>query len=252
MTIDDPRGTWQSLAACRDAWEGVVDIRPASDPRIEDWILIGDSGSIERAVRARAAWLAVEDLRIAASNFFKAYAQALLVPAFATLVSGGTLPDLSAANARVAIAYPGPRVLSLGWRPAEPADDAADGGLRVEVPCRVLVKEAIDEHLWPLIEGIRRSYHIAERVLRTSISYEIVAACRRVGRDGPLLDSALERASQVLAEAGAVLADTGWLVVEADGATRRVRFERATCCLKHRIPGKTNCVGCSLLRLERT
>ncbi|MDD7964988.1 (2Fe-2S)-binding protein [Actinomycetospora lemnae] len=186
------------------------------------------------------------DRRVAASLLAQSLASRSVSVLLAT-AAAGVLPDLSPATVLHARPWPGGPVplwvdperltgVELG-----PPDDPAAAAL--------LARALAEEHVAPLVAGIRARASVSARVLWGNAAGALGGAVRVLGGARP------DRHAAALALARGVLAQEPFAglggFVADPGHPSGLGFRRTTCCLYYRVPGGGMCGDCVLQGREQ-
>jgi ferric iron reductase protein FhuF len=248
-TIVDEKLLRYWLGEVKPAWTPYTTVEVGAQDRYGDWIEVGGMAApaLHQAIEDHAAKLGGIDRRIAASSFVFAYVKAMVVPAIAMLITVDTIPDLSAKNARIRFSRSqGP----LLWLRSGRAATLAPGSPRGDL-IEILVRQALDAHLLPLVDAISSAYVISDRVLRTNVAYVVCTQFGMLELQDDLPDRRVMDALLFHALAGSRFADTGTIMVANASGGAQLRFERSNCCLYRLLEDEDFCDGCSDSRATR-
>jgi hypothetical protein len=175
------------------------------------------------AVRAR---LGTGEDRVAASLLFQGVAGRLWSPVLAAAVQHGVVPALDPARTYWRAASPGPILL------AAPEPDGQTASTRV-------VREVVvDQHLRPLIAGVRGVTRVAEGLLWGNAASALYGALVVLSRTRPASSAPGGRLVEELLRTPPL---------RRTGTVGPLGFRRRSCCLYYRTPGGGLCGDCCLV-----
>ncbi|HET9060540.1 MAG TPA: hypothetical protein VFN61_11510 [Acidimicrobiales bacterium] len=195
---------------------------------------------LAQLIRASGRQLGTDDDMVAASLFVQNYAYRVMMVAVACATAGGVVPGSRAADMGFTMARGRPHVVGY----LEPR--ALLVPLQAEAVRRVpewLFAEAVANHLASLVDSVLSRFRVGRRLLWGNIASSTATAFRTM--DGclgawvrPIGEAFFRDAPEVLRGHGAFLAlehgeRSGWF------------WERTSCCLYDRLPGKLRCGDCS-------
>lgn len=236
------------------AFVGGVDPRAASGTERHEWIgcadVVCDPGRAHGIVTATGRELGTADPVVAASLFVLNYAYRIVAMPIACAVLAGVVPESSADAMRFTIAHGRPVLVDFAHPAGRAFADTPDGvagalgdDITRDEVLDYLVHTAIDAHLALLIDVVRASTHVGERLLWGNVAAAIAVSFTTVeGLVGswvrPLAERCLERAPTPMRGSGSFLAlehggRSGWC------------WERTSCCLHDRLPSAIRCADCS-------
>ena len=216
--------------------------------RDDAWVGCGDLLAsphwLAETTRDTGRRLGTNDPVVAASLFVQNYAYRVFTLAVACVTVAGVLPDSSPATMAVSMRRGRPSSLAyLDARVAtvDPAALRVDPALGEDVVDALL--EVVATHLSALVESVRETTRVGQRLLWGNIASSCAVAFRTLeGVLGPwvrpLGESFLERSPTSMRGLGS------YLLVERD-TQHGWFFERTTCCLYDRLPGAVRCADCS-------
>ena len=226
-----PRDTLAvGAAVADDTWVGCGD-------------LLANPTWLNEVVRDTGERLGTPDPVVGASLFVQNYAYRIVTHAVTALTFAGVLPDSAPSTMAVtlragrpsAIAYLEPRVATL--EPSVLREDPA----AAEVVAALL--EVVDVHLAPLVAAIRATTRVGARLLWGNVAASCAVAFRTAeGVLGPWVQPLGE--AFIEASPDSMRGLGSYLVLER-GERHGWFFERTTCCLYDRLPGKIRCGDCS-------
>lgn len=214
--------------------------------------LLSDPAALASALAACGRGAGTENPALIASVFVLAYAYVVLAPAIGCLALAGLLPGCSPADLEVlapagrpsSVAFRRVTLRHAGQPLALAQQEEADTALRT------LIAEAVEGHLLPLAEAVRRQARVGARLLAGNIVSSAATLFQTMeGSTGPGVVPAGERFVELLPRQ---LSGQGrFLLVEREGRHAWL-FERSSCCLLERLPHGVRCADCSLTpRAER-
>ena len=217
--------------------------------------LIDDPQWLRQVVQASGVAIGTEDLVIAASIFVQGYSYRLLALGVGFATAAGILPDLDPVNLAVGclrgriakVAFMAPTVVDFNHGQGSVGDALCDESVADEL-VRLILAEAVESHLRPLVTSVRREIRVGERLLWGNVAASASTAFRTM--EGCLGRWVMPLAERFFVLAPPDLAGLGsFFLLEQDG--RHGWFwERTNCCLFDRLPGKIRCSDCSMTPRE--
>lgn len=266
-TVEGPRAVAVLEGALREVGQAVsylkAEIGPVEWTRPGDapaavvdgmWLscqdLIDDPAWLARVVAGTGKAIGTDDQVVAASIFVQGYAYRLLALGVASLTVSGVVPGnhpaamaVGLGRGRVSkVAYIDPTVFVVpeGRSPAEMLSDSsvADQALTL------LIDQAIDSHVRPVIASIRQQLRIGERLLWGNVAASASTAFRTM--EGSLGAWVELLGHRFFALAPAELQGLGSFLLLQTPEGRGWFWERTNCCLFYQIDGHAKCADCSL------
>jgi hypothetical protein len=141
-----------------------------------------------------------------------------------------------------AIAYLGPPVMVIGPEPSR-----SPGSLEVQtldVALRYVVETALEDHIFPLISALRLNVCVAQRLLLANTAARAAGSFQNLQQSvGTWVMSVAQRFFETAAPS---LRGLGSYVAIEQGSGQGLFWERTSCCMYDRLPGKNRCRDCSL------
>jgi len=249
----------RAVEALAGAVERVADLVPYLTARIDpddgEWMggraLIDDPEWLGAVIRSTGPPIGTDDPVVAASIFVQGYSYRVLTLTVGCMTAAGVVPDASSSHMAIGVARGWPSQVAF-LHPSALVVGGADHvavlqteGHVADEALRFVLDRAVDDHLGPLIEAVRRGLGaaIGERLLWGNVAASAATAFRTM--EGCLGSWVALLGEQFFALAPAALHGLGsFRVVESQG--RRGWFwERTNCCLIDRLPGGVRCADCS-------
>ena len=214
----------------------------------DTWLGCGDLLAnptwLEAVVRDTGERLGTDDPVVGASLFVQNYAYRVVTHAVTALTFAGVLPDSTPRTMAVtlragrpsAIAYLEPRVATL--EPSALREDPAAARDAVAA-----LHEVVDVHLAPLVAGVRATTRVGARLLWGNVAASCAVAFRTA--EGVLGPWVQPLGDAFIGASPATMRGLGSYLVLERGERHGWFFERSTCCLYDRLPGKIRCGDCS-------
>ncbi|MDY7104477.1 MAG: IucA/IucC family C-terminal-domain containing protein [Actinomycetota bacterium] len=244
MTAGERNGA-TGVATAAEGLAGLVSYLRVSVGRRSDdadgWLdcgaLVDDPERLRTVFLECGAGRGTEDPQVAASLFVQAWAFRAAAAALGCWWVGGVVPDLDPHRCAITLGRHRPNAIDLDGAASGTGHDAAAIGA------------AVVDHLAPVVDAVRATTTVGERLLWGNTAASVAAAART-------LDGVIEPADRhrLRAMATAVLGDSapeqlrglGRFTSGADDAAAEWRWARTNCCLNHQLPERRLCDDCPL------
>ncbi len=239
--------------------------------------LLGDHDWLRSVVRGAGRRLSAPDDAVASSIFVQGYSYRALATAISCYLLGGALPSsrpevMAVAFSKgrpVSVAYRQARLLVIdgACRPAAPtaqaekaSDDRAGPSGKARPPGRtgplagadglswagaleMLLEDAVEAHMRPLVTAVRSCFKVGRRLLWGNVAASGAVAFRTV--EGLLGPAVKPLGEAFFALAPPELKGLGSFATVEHGGRSAWYWERRNCCLYDRLPGGVRCADCS-------
>lgn len=229
------------------------------NPADGEWIrcheLVSSPSVLESVIRSTGQRLGTDDPVVAASLFVQNYSYRVLTQAVSCALVRGVVPDSRATSMAVtlskgrptAVAYTDPGALLVSGASETPSTAFRDPQA-VGAFFDLVVSLGIDEHLLPLVSSTRERVRIGERLLWGNIADSMAVAFTTM--EGCLGSWVRDIGEAFFTVGPPQLQGLGsFLAVEHAGRLGWY-WERSSCCLYDRLPGKIRCSGFSLTPID--
>ncbi|NNN07975.1 MAG: hypothetical protein HKL85_02130 [Acidimicrobiaceae bacterium] len=212
--------------------------------------LIDDPIWLRALIMQTGHQLGTDDPMMAASLFIQSYSYRILTLAIACATISGVVPDSSAPAMAIAlkggrvslVAYTRPAVFTLAL-PGQSVSTSLLDRKQMAALFDIVHTRAIDLHLGPLIDSVRSTIRVGERLLWGNVAASLAVAFRTM--EGCLGEWVQEIGNYFVDHSPRQLTGLGSFLVLQSGDRRGWFWERTNCCLYDRLPGDIRCADCS-------
>ena len=233
-----------------------VDVVTARTNEVTDGAYIACAALIDDPVWLRALivqtghQLGTDDPMVAASLFIQSYSYRILTLAIACATIPGVVPDSCAPAMAIAlkggrvslVAYTKPAVFTLAL-PGQSVSASLRDETQMSALFDIVGTRVIDLHLGPLIDSVRSTIRVGERLLWGNVAASQAVAFRTM--EGCLGEWVQEIGNYFVGHSPRQLTGLGSFLVLENGDRRGWFWERTNCCLYDRLPGDIRCADCS-------
>ncbi len=259
---DDTRRLTSALESVRQrvpylrATAQPVDVVTAGAAEVADGAFVGcaslsdDPDWLRALIVHTGHRIGTDDPMVAASLFVQSYSYRLLTLAIACATTSGVVPDSSAPATAIAlkggrvsmVAYTTPAVFTLsppGHASSTPLADESQWAALFDL----VHAHAVERHLAPLIDAVRSTVRVGERLLWGNVAASLAVAFRTM--EGCQGEWVRELGDYFVEHSPPRMSGLGSYLVLENGDRRGWFWERTNCCLYDRLPGNVRCADCS-------